>query len=75
MTHVLVALVRSINSVVAKMRKALFYKGFAKIQKFRKVTKSLKNWFCPHFVHIICGQNVDTFLFTPFTKNSKGVFG
>lgn len=51
-----VALVRSINSVVAKMRKALFYKGFAKIQKFRKAVKSLKNRFCPHFVHIICGH-------------------
>ena len=49
MIHVHVALVRSINSVVAKMRKALFYKGFAKIQKFRKVTKSLKNG----FVHIL----------------------
>ena len=39
-----VALVRSINSVVAK------------IQKFRKAVKSLKNRFCPHFVHIICGH-------------------
>ena len=57
MNLVLVGVEKSTKIVVAKMRKALFYKGFAKIQKFRKVTKSLKNRFCPHFVHIIWGHS------------------
>ena len=40
---------KSIKIAVGKMRKALFYKVFAKIKKFKKVTKSLKNG----FVHIL----------------------
>ena len=56
MNLVLVGVEKSTKIVVEKMRKALFYKGFTKNKKNKKVTKSLKNRFCPHFVHIICGH-------------------
>ena len=59
MNHVHVVQERNIKTVVVKMRKALFYKDFTKIQKFIKVRKSLKKRFCPQFVHIICGQIVN----------------
>ena len=40
MTHAHAVVAKSTKTVVEKMRKALFYKDFAKIQKIEKVTKS-----------------------------------